>query len=76
MKQMELLILILRSKLFTPYRNLPLDKNIENIESRNNISLILVIILFHEVFGHKKGGFISTFDNFRCSPNIFFNKKK
>ena len=66
----------LASKFLSKLKNIKLDKNIENKEYRENLSLILFFVLFHEIFGHKKGGFSSQNNKILNSPNVFYDKKR
>ena len=65
----------LASNFLSQINDISLNKDIEDDEIRENLSLKLVLIFLHEVFGHKKGGF-STRGDFLNSPRIFFNKEK
>ena len=59
----------LASQFFCKYNEPSLNKKIDNNIIRDNLSLKLVLILFHKVFAYKKGDFVN-------SPNIFFHREK
>ena len=61
----------LASNFLSQINDISLNKDIEDDEIRENLSLKLVLIFLHEVFGNKKGGF-STRGDFLNSPRIFF----
>lgn len=66
----------LSSKLLLPFKNHELDKEIENKYNNTKLSLILFLTLFHEILGHKKGGYSSKDEIILRSPNVFYDRKK
>ena len=69
-------ILNLASYLLSSLQIFELDKKLENLDINNNIALILFIELFHELFGHKKGGYSQKQEKLLLSPNVFYDKQK
>ena len=47
-----------------------------NQDFSNKIALILFIEFFHEIFGHKKGGYSQKSNTILSSPNTFYDKQK
>ena len=68
-------ILNLSSGLLSYLKNVELDKKIKE-QDNNNITLILFLELFHELFGHKKGGYSQKAKRLLLSPNAFYDKQK
>ena len=66
----------LSSPLLSITKTYELDKKNENNDININIALILFIELFHEIFGHKKGGYSQKSNDILLSPNVFYDKKK
>ena len=66
----------LESKFLSPLKDYELNKKMENIDIYSNLILALFITLFHEILGHKKGGYSSKKDNICNSPNVFYDKKE
>jgi len=50
-----------------------INNSISDEKTLYDLSLRIFIILFHEVLGHKKGGYI--FNNADVSPNFFYDQK-
>lgn len=65
----------LGSQFFSQYNQISLNKKVDNIIIRNNLSLKLVLILWQEVFSYKKGKFSSSEDLIN-SPKILFHRGK
>ena len=68
-------ILNLSSGLLSYLKNVELDKKVKE-QDNNNITLILFLELFHELFGHKKGGYSQKTKRLLLSPNAFYDKQK
>ena len=68
----------LSCKLLSCFKNNDINKKIDNKIKLNNLALRIYIVLFHEVYGHKKGGysFKNQEDEFLLSPKYFYDKKK
>ena len=66
----------LSSNLLSPFKNQELDKKIENKYINTKLSLILFLTLFHEILGHKKGGYSSKDEDILRSPNVFYDRQK
>ena len=65
----------LSSQLFSQFTNMNINETINNKNILDDLSLRIFIVLFHEVFGHKNGGY--SFNNESLlSPNFFYDKKK
>ena len=65
-------------KLLSCFKNNEINKKIDNKIKLNNLALRVFIVLFHEVYGHQKGGysFNNQEDEFLLSPKCFYDKKK
>jgi len=59
------------SSIFESLEKVNICKAINDKRTRDNFALKMVIILFHEIFGHKKTGYNSDVN----SPHRFFDKK-
>ena len=57
-------------------KNYKIDKKVDDEEIRSKLGLILFLTLFHELFGHNKGGYSSKNDDICNSPNVFYDKKE
>ena len=68
-------ILNLSSGLLSYLKNVELDKKVKE-QDNNNITLILFLELFHELFGHKKCGYSQKANRLLLSPNAFYDKQK
>lgn len=68
----------LSSKLLSCFKDNDISKKIINKIKLNNLALRIYIVLFHEVYGHKKGGysFKDQEDDNLLSPKCFYDKKK
>ena len=68
----------LSCKLLSCFKNNDINKKIDNEIKLNNLALRIYIVLFHEVYGHKKGSnsFKNQEDDFLLSPKCFYDKKK
>ena len=78
-KSLGIVVLNLASKILSPLKNIDLDKCCQNRDINIKLSLILFLTLFHEILGHKKGGYSSKGDdgsNILLSPNVFYDRKK
>ena len=66
------------SELLSPLKDKNLYEIIDDIDTLNDLSLRLFLVLFHEILGHKKSGYSSTYadEDIGLSPNIFFDKTK
>ena len=74
-KVLSSVILNLESKYLSQLKSVNINKKILDKNKNDRISLILFIIFFHEIFGHKKGAY-STKNNIFQSPRVFYDKKK
>ena len=69
----------LATKILLPLQYYNINTKMENKEKRDNLGLLLFIILFHEIFRHKKGGFSSTTEDdieICGSPKVFYDKEQ
>ena len=66
----------LSSKLLSPFNHFKIDQKIEDKNISINLELILFITFFHEIFGHKKGGYAPKKKDICNSPNVFYDKKE
>lgn len=65
----------LSSDLLSDLAKIDIRDNIDNKKILDDLSLRIFIVLFHKIFGHKKGGDCSSEDNL-LSPNFFYDRKK
>ena len=75
-KNVGSVVLNLASEILSPLKYYKIDKKIEDKVVKYNLGLILFITLFHEIFGHKKGGYSSKSDDICKSPNVFYDQKE
>jgi hypothetical protein len=75
-KALGSVVLNLSSRLLSFLKNIKLDKKIEVKDNNNNITLILFTEFFHELFGHKKGGYSQRTNELLLSPRVFYDEKK
>jgi len=66
----------LASKLLSILDYFTFDKKLEDKDISSNLELILFLTFFHEVFGHKKGGYTPKKKDTCSSPNVFYDKKR
>ena len=75
-KALGSVVLNLSSRLLSFLKNIKLDKKMEIKDNNNNITLILFTEFFHELFGHKKGGYSQRTNELLLSPRVFYDEKK
>ena len=74
-KNSGIVALNLSSELLSDLAKNDIRDTIYSKKIHDDLSLRIFIVLFHEIFGHKKGGY-STGDDNLMSPNFFYDKKK
>ena len=67
----------LSSELLSDLAKIDVGNTIYSKKIHDDLSLRIFIVLFHEIFGHKKGGYSTDNDNdnLMC-PNFFYDKEK
>lgn len=75
-KRTGAITLNLSCKLLSGLKEYDLSKKIDDTKVLNDLSLRIYIVLFHETYGHKKGGYSFRSDDLLLSPNYFYDKKK
>ena len=69
-------VINLASQFLSPLKNVEINKELKDQEFSDKITLILFIEFFHEILGHKKGGYSQKSNNILSSPNVFYDKQK
>ena len=75
-KALGSVVINLASPFLSPLRKVEINKELSNQDFSNKIALILFIEFFHEIFGHKKGGYSQKSNTILSSPNAFYDKQK
>ena len=69
-------VINLASQFLSPLKNVEINKELKDQKFSDKITLILFIEFFHEIFGHKKGGYSQKSNKILSSPNVFYDKQK
>lgn len=75
-KNSGIVALNLSSDLLSGLAKIDMKETIYSQKIHDDLSLRIFIVLFHEIFGQKKGGYSTSNDDNLLSPNFFYDKKK
>lgn len=75
-KNLGSIIFNVASPTLSSLKNIEINKTMQDQDLREKIALIIFLTLFHEILGHKKGGFAVKVERVPKSPKIFYDYKK
>ena len=77
-KALGTVVINLASPFLSPLKNVKIDQELKDQpqDFSDKLALILFIEFFHEIFGHKKGGYSQKSNSLLSSPNVFYDKQK
>ena len=75
-KALGSVVINIASPFLSPLKNVKIDQELKDQDFSNKIALILFVEFFHEILGHKKGGYSQKTNRILSSPNVFYDKQK
>ena len=77
-KALGTVVINIASPFLSPLKNVKIDQELKDQpqDFSDKLALILFIEFFHEIFGHKKGGYSQKTNHLLSSPNVFYDKQK